>query len=396
MKRYILIIALLMVGVLTHAQKLDLDGFDISDGKVLEATSIKSQGETATCWAFAGISMVESELMRMGKGEVDISEMWIVRNAYFEKALRYVRMHGTVAYRSGGWSGDVFNIIAKYGILPESAYPGKQDGTARHGELSASLKAFLKAVVDNKNGTLSTAWVDGLNGLLDTYLGKVPEKFEYNSKTYTIESFNKEYFINPSDYVVLTSFQCYPENEWVQMEIPDNWGWQNAFNIKFKDFRGLIDNSINKGYTCCIACDITDDNFRKKPGLCVIPTRRTKEIRSEDLGRWPEITPQILRNNRTFAEPMPEREITGELRNQSFLNYYNTDDHLMHVIGMASDQNHTKYYKIKDSAYGKGIKTKGGYRYMSEPYYLYKTITIVMHKSAIPGDIANKMKQNEK
>ncbi len=392
MKRiYLLVAAFLSMGSVASAQTIE--GFDFEDKEVLFATPVKSQGNTSCCWDFAGLSMVESEIYRMTKREVDLSEMWIARHAYYEKAIRYVRMHGKTSYRAGGIVNDVMTIIKKYGVVPEEAYKGLRYGTPKHqhGELVEALRAYCAAVVANKNGTLSTAWIRGLNGILDAYLGKLPKTFEYEGQKYTPQSFTEMLGIDPDAYVGVTSFGCYPYNEWVQFEVPDNWMWNLMFNVELDDLRKMVSHSIKQGYTVAMACDITNLNFKKRPQVALLPARNDKEIRSEDLSRWPSITREVRKNMKTFAEPIPEREVTPERRNSSFLSYFTSDDHAMHIIGFAYDKNGTRYLKIKDSSHKDDKKGIGTLRYMSEPYMLYMSTSFLFRKEAVPAEILEKM-----
>ena len=219
------------------------------DVKTVPVTSVKDQSRSGTCWSFSGMGEVESDLLVRGKGEHDLAEMWIVRNAYFEKAVRYVRMHGSANLGGGGTLNDVVYIIDRYGIVPEEVYPGLRYGTDRHvhGELDAVIKAYVDAVVENPNKSLSTAWQDGLNGILDAYLGPRPEKFAYRGKEYTPKSFAEELGIRSDDYVLLTSFTHHPFYEPFALEIPDNWNAALSYNVTIDDLRRIVDASLEKG-----------------------------------------------------------------------------------------------------------------------------------------------------
>ena len=202
--------------------------FPASHGlKDIPATSVKDQYSSGTCWSFAGIAFLESELLRTGKGEYDLSEMWIARHAYLDKARKYARMHGKAEFSQGGATHDVFNMIREYGIVPDEVYTGLQYGTDnhQHSEVEAVLKCYMKGVVANPNGKLTPAWADGLDGILDAYFGEVPETFVYNGKEYTPQSFAAELGLNMDDYVSFTSFTHHPFYTQFAMEVPDNWAW---------------------------------------------------------------------------------------------------------------------------------------------------------------------------
>ncbi len=371
--------------------------YQFKDLKILGATEVKNQEQSSTCWAFAGISFLESELIRMGKGEHELSEMWIVRNAYLEKAIRYVRLHGVTQFRPGGTAIDVINIVKKYGIVPESVYQGLNYGTSRHnhGELHEALKSYLADIIKNRNGILSTAWLNGFEAILDTYLGELPTSFTYKGKDYTPESFAKELSFNYDNYKVITSFESYPQDKYVQLEFPDNWCWMEAYNVPFKELVDIIDHSIDKGFTVSIAMDITNRNFMRERGIAVVPAVHVNAIRPEDkTGIWEKITnEELLKLNEKNERPGPERRITPVIRGRGFNNYFVTDDHLVHIIGTARDQYGKKYFKIKDSSGKDGIRGKGQYVYASESYLQYYTFSYLVNTESLPSRIVNKMKR---
>ncbi len=373
----IILITLLVFTIHSVVFSQDHKGYQFKEDKVLKATPVRNQENTSTCWCFAGISFLESELYRMDKGNFDLSEMWVVRHAYREKAVRFVRMHGSTAFRSGGTAIDVVNIVKKFGIVPESAYPGLNYGTTQHnhGELHEALKAYIADIIKNRNAILSSAWLNGFEAIIDAYLGKIPEKFVYEGKEYTPESFTKTLNLPLDNYKVITSYTCYPENSYVQLEFPDNWCWISAYNVPFKDFTQIVHNSIDKGYTVAVAMDITDNNFMKERGIAIVPALNVNVIRPEDkTGAWENITnSQLNQINKSKENPGPERLISSETRQRGFDNYFVTDDHMVHIIGTARDQYGKKYFKIKDSSGYKGDRGKGGYVYVSETYFLYKT-----------------------
>ncbi|MFA5712854.1 MAG: C1 family peptidase [Bacteroidales bacterium] len=395
MKKYILS-TLTVLFFLVQLPAQNHKGYQFKDQNILKATPIQNQGETNTCWAFAGISFLESEVLRIKNEEVKLSEMWIVRHAYREKAIRYVRMHGAVAFRAGGIVSDLPAIIEKYGVVTQSAYPGLNYGLTtehRHGELHAALRLYLAEVIKNSNAILSTAWLNGFEGILDAYLGERPKNFEYRAKEYTPQSFAHYLQLPLKDYRAITSFDLYPQNSWVQFEIPDNWRWDSVFNISLDNYEKTILTALQNGYTVGISLDITDANFMKERGIAVVPAPSIASIKKSDkTGQWEKITLAELRKiNATKEVPGPEREISPLIRSRGFANYFITDDHMVHIIGTARDQFGKLYFKIKDSAYRNGVKKNGGYVYISESYLFYKSVAIILHKDAISSDIVKEM-----
>lgn len=393
MKKYNILILLVIVTSTTLFSQ-DHKGYSFKDATVLAATPAVNQGRTSTCWAFGGVSFLESEVSRIKGEEVKLSEMWIVRHAYREKAIRYVRMHGAVAFRAGGMVDDVIDVAKKYGVVPENDYPGLNYGLLnehRHGELHSALRSYLVELIKNSNAILSTAWLEGFEGILDAYLGERPKNIEYRGIEYTPHSFINYLQIPLDDYRVLTSFDLYPEKSTIQMEVPDNWRWATAYNISLPDYEKAIHSAIQNGYSVGISLDITDANFMKARGIAILPATTVNAIKSADkTGQWEKITLTELRKiNATREVPGPERAVTPLMRSRGFANYFITDDHMVHIIGTAKDQFGKLYFKIKDSANSGGVEGKGGYVYVSESYLFYKSVMIVVHKDAIPQNIAS-------
>ena len=256
-------LALLMAGSVEAKKPAKEEGYKFTDLKTVPTTSVKDQFRSGTCWSYSGLSFLENEILRAGGPEMDLSEMWIVRNMYFDKGVKYVRMHGFLNFGEGGAPHDVTECIKKYGIVPEEAYPGLNYGTEKpvFGELSAVLKAYLDAVIEAKNGTLTTAWENGFNALLDAYFGPRPETFTYEGKEYTPKSFAESLPINMEDYVAVGSFTHHPFYEQFVIEVPDNWMWEQIYNVPLEDLMAIVDNALENGYSIEWATE------RKREGL---------------------------------------------------------------------------------------------------------------------------------
>ncbi len=368
-------------------------GYVFTIDKQLKASSVKDQFSSGTCWSFAGCSFLESELLRMGKPEFNLSEMFCVRTAYGDKAIKYIRYHGDCSFGSGGEPHDMLNIIRKYGMVPDEVYSGLNYGEKKHihGEMDEVLKDYLDGVVKNKNGKLTPVWYEGFNGLLDAYLGKYPEKFNFKGKEHTPQSFVKELGINPDDYVCLTSFTHHPYFSKFVIEIPDNWANESAYNLPLDQLVQVCDNAINNGYTVDWAADVSEKGFSWKNGVAIVPEADTLNMNQTEKDKWDKMS-DSERNKQlyTFDKPGKEKVITPEIRQEAFDNYGTTDDHSIHITGIAHDQNGTKYYLVKNSWNVTGNPYKG-YFYASESFLRYKTISIMVHKNAIPKDIAKKL-----
>ena len=347
--------------------------------KKLDATPIKSQDKTGTCWSFSTASFIESEMLRMGKSEVDLSEMFVVRNIYLEKALNYVHRQGKANFSQGSLGHDLLRVIGKYGIVPEEVYSGKLNNESihNHSEMEAVLKAVLDVVITNKNGQLSDKWLHAVNGVLDAYLGKVPENFTYKGKTYTAKTFANEIVgINPADYVEITSYTHYPFYKQFVLDIPDNFSNGLYHNVPMEEMEAITEHALQSGYTVTWDCDVSEKGFSAQNGVAILPEQDWSIMSKEQ-------------QSQVFESPSPEKKVSQALRQQTFEDYSTTDDHLMHITGMAKDQKGNLYYIVKNS-WGR-IGKFDGYLYTSKRDFQLKTVSILVHKNAIPKDIAKKM-----
>lgn len=352
-------------------------------------TSIKNQSSTGTCWCFSALSFFESEIIKAGGPEVDLAEMFVVSHAYADKAEKYVRLHGVLNFGPGSSFGDALYVMKHYGMVPNSEMEGLNYGTDahQHGEMDTVTEAYVKAVVKNPNRKLSTAWKKGFQGILDAYLGERPEKFVVDGKEYTPKTYMESLPINLDDYVDIVSWTHIPYYEETIQEVPDNWRWEKAYNVPLEDMMAIIDNALNNGYTLAWASDVSEKGFTRD-GIGVVPdTEAIKKAAGSDEARWIGADPR--NPGKTVATPGPELTITPEMRQAGYDNYQTTDDHGMHMYGIAKDQNGTKYYIIKNS-WGAAGAYKGIW-YVSESFVKYKTMDILVNKNAIPQDIRTKL-----
>jgi bleomycin hydrolase len=359
----------------------------------IPVTTVKDQHRSGTCWAFAGISFIEAEILRITGRDTDLSEMYIVRHAYEDKASGYVRMHGKSNFGPGGQAHDVTNVIRKAGIVPEAVYPGLSYGEEKHdhGELDAVLKGYLDAVVRKRGGRLTPVWHEAFAAILDVYLGKTPEKFDWDGKTLDPLSFAADLSIDPDSYVELTSYNAYPYYEMVKLEIPDNWSNDYYFNIPLNEFLEVIDHALLNGFTICWDGDVSDRGFSHKHGLAILPEKKLEDLDGTERARWEKLSESEKAGELyTFDKPVNEKQVDEALRREHFDNYTATDDHLMHLTGMVSDQNGTRYYVIKNS-WDDNSNERGGYLYMSEAYLKLNTVAIMVHKSALPPALRKRL-----
>lgn len=369
-------------------------GYLFEDEISLPATPIKNQYRSGTCWSFSGISFLESEMLRIGKPEADLSEMFIVWHTYSEKARKNVRVHGNLNFAAGGAFHDVTNMIREYGIVPESVYDGLEYGEEKHvhGEMDRMLKQIVDAVVENRNRKLSTAWHNAVEETLNSYLGELPQNFEFEGKQYTPQSFARDYVgLNMDDYVEITSYTHHPFYSKFILEVPDNWSWDEVYNVPLEEMSAIIDNALENGYTVAWAADVSEKGFAtSNKGVAVLPAAPSEDMSDAEITRW-ESLPEKEKEKELYQldKPVPEMEVTQEMRQIAFDNYQTTDDHGMHIIGTATDQNGDLFYKVKNS-WGDYNKYDG-YFYASKPYVEYKTMCIMVHKDAIPQNIREKL-----
>ena len=333
----------------------------------IECTEVKSQDRTGTCWSFATASFIESELIRMGYSEVDLSEIFVVRNIYKDKAENYVLRQGKANFSQGSLSHDLIRTINEVGIMPESEYNGLNGEEKHdHSEMEAGLKGFLDAVIEQRK--ISDKWPKAFDAILDAYLGEVPEKFTYDGKEYDAKSFAESFDLKADDYISLTSFSHHPFNEEFILEIPDNYSNGVYYNVELNTLMENIDNALDKGYSIAWDGDVSEKGFNAKKGIAILP----EDAKREDL----------------FESPGEEIEVDQENRQQKFESYSTTDDHLMHIVATAKDQNGTKYYVVKNS-WGE-IGPYEGYIYMSESYVRMKTVAVLLHKDALHEDVGQR------
>ena len=391
-----------MIGVMLLANSLQgqkkkkeeaPEGYNFAIEISLPATSVKDQHRTGTCWSFAATSFLESELLRTGKGEYDLSEMFFVRKAYEMKAEKYVRLHGKGNFSQGGLAMDAMHILKEYGMLPNEAYDGLTIGDSLpvHGEMESVLKGYVDQVIKNPNRKLTPVWKQGFDATLDAYLGEVPQEIAYKGASYTPQSFAAQLGLNADDYVSIGSFTHHPFYKKFLIEIPDNWLWSSINNVPLDEMMAVLDYALENGYTVCWDADVGEKSYDWKRGIALMPSTEIEDLSGLERARWDELSEseqQALFYD--FSTPKKERSISQESRQLMFDNYQTTDDHLMHITGSARDQSGNKYYLVKNSL-GTGNHIYKGYHYVSESYMRAKTIFFMIHKDAVPDSTADKL-----
>jgi bleomycin hydrolase len=330
----------------------------------LPVTPVKSQGNTGTCWSFATTSFLEAEILRKGKGRFDLSEMFFVYYAYKNKATRYLLYHGNNTFSQGGQAHDVLDVVRNHGIVPDQAFPGKQvKGKFQHRELILALHEAVKESNQQKNN-FDASETKKLNLLLEEHLGKIPEQFTMNGERYTPEMFRDSLGIDANDYIELTSYIHHPFYSAFVLELPDNWSHNLYYNVPVDELMQIITHSLKEGYTFCWDGDTSERTFRHKKGYADLPRENSGEI-------------------------------SQKRRQETFYNRETTDDHMMHITGMAKDPDGRIFFKTKNS-WGPKSNNMGGFLYLSEDYVRLKTIAVLVHRNAIPEPIAKKLFPRER
>ena len=391
MRKSVLIAALGLMSLTAVAQDAPKEeGFVFTTVKENPITSIKDQHRSSTCWSFSSLGFLEAELLRMGKGTYDFSEMFVVHHTMVDRAVNYVRYHGDASFSPGGSFYDIIFCLKNYGLVPQEAMPGIMYGDSLpvHTELDAVAGAYTQAIGKGRYSKLTPVWKKGLSAIYDTYLGKCPETFTYQGKEYTPKSFAESLGLNPDDYVSLTSYTHHPFYTQFSIEIQDNWRNALSYNLPLDELMAVMDNAIKTGYTFAWGSDVSEQGFTRD-GIAVMPDAdRASEMTGSDMARWIGLSAADKRKEMT-SKPMPEMEITQEMRQVAFDNWETTDDHGMQIYGIAKDQTDKEYFMVKNS-WGESGKYKGIW-YASKAFVAYKTMNILVHKDALPKDIKKKL-----
>ena len=383
--------ALLCLGVSAFAQQRpapEQPDYQFTTVKAAPITSIKNQASSGTCWAFSAISFLESEAIRLGKitdeaKYPDFSEFYVVSNSYKERAEKFIRLDGKLGFSAGSGAGDVFDVVRNHGIVPNVEMTGMNYGSPlpQQSEMDAVLLNYVQAVSKTR-GTLSTAWKRGFDAVVDEYLGKAPETFTVDGKTYTPASYRDAMKINPDDYVELTSFTHHPFYTWFALEVCDNWRGSQSYNVPIDELMAVLDNALENGYTVCWGADVSHSGFTRN-GLAILVDEQATKAGS-DQEHWvgkEEGKPAPLK----IVESTP----TQESRQIEFDNKTMTDDHGMHIFGIAKDQDGKKYYMVKNSW---GVTGKyDGIWYATEAFVKAQTLDITVHKDVLTKELKKKL-----
>ncbi|MBO4802885.1 MAG: aminopeptidase [Bacteroidaceae bacterium] len=362
--------------------------------KEMPITSVKNQNRSGTCWAYSTLSFFESEILKKTGKTYDLAEMFVCNKDYMERAELTVRMHGDSQFEQGGSAGDVLLIIKNHGIVPEDAMakPGTMigDTLANFNEFFSVMNPFVNAVATNKAKTISNQWKPGLQGILDAYLGKTPESFTYQGQQYTPKTFAASLGLDWNDYVSITSYTHHPFYTSFAVEVQDNWRWDHSYNVPMDEMMRIIDNALDNGYTVAWGGDVSDEGFTRQGLAILYNTKSAEGLTGSDQAKWLKLKAADRKN---FIDSLgvnaPEMIPSQEQRQKDFDGWELTDDHGMHIYGLAKDQNGKEYYMVKNS-WGLTGDYQGIW-YMTKSYIAARTMDFLINKNAIPADIRKKL-----
>ncbi len=388
-KKLIIAAALCLLPGVSFAQTEKKDSTVFTVVKENSITPVKDQNQSGTCWAYSSLGFLESELLRMGKGEHDLCESFLVYHTYMDRADKAIRTHGDVSFSQGGSFYDAIYCLKNYGIVPQDAMPAPGapygDSLFNFNQLSNVTTAYVEAIAKSNAKKINPVWKKDLNCMYENYFGKLPEKFTYKGKEYTPQSYAKSLGLNPDDYVSLTSFTHYPFYSKFIIEVQDNWRWAESYNLPLDEFMEVMDQAVRNGYSFAWGADVSEKGFSRQ-GIATIPdTKVAADKTGSDAARWTGTNGKGV----TPADAKGEKVITQEMRQLGYDNWETTDDHGMIIYGLAKDQNGKEYFMMKNS-WGVFGPYKGLW-YVSKPYVAYKTMNILINKHAIPAKIAKKL-----
>lgn len=394
-----LFVALLAAGISLSAMAddkvviPDSTGFKFTDIKVVKTTPVKDQNKSGTCWCYSTNTFFESEILRKTGKEIHLSEGFVVNHCYMDKAIKYIRMDGKINFAEGGAADDVNYVWEKYGMVPNDVYTGMTNGEKKFdtSELTDALSGYVSVINKNQRKKLTPAWIEGFQGVLNAYMGKMPETFTWEGKTYTPKSFAESLPIKMDDYIGIASFTHHPFYKPFILEVADNWLWYQYQNVPMEELLEIVNNAIDNGYTVAWGADVSEKGFKWRKGYAILPVEKdVPDLKGSDMDRWTQLSDKDREEEKwDIKGPVEEIKVTQELRQQMYDTKETTDDHGMVIMGKAVDQKGNRYFKVQNS--WDTNQLYHGFFYVSEAFFLAKTMDIMVNKAAIPTKIAKKM-----
>lgn len=357
-------------------------------------TSMKDQHRSGTCWDYSTLSFFEDEILKKTGKTYDLCESFVANKNYMDRAVQVVRLHGDCQFAQGGSAYDVLYVLKNYGICPETAMPAPGtlygDSLNNFGEFFSLLSPYVDAVAKSKNSKLSTQWKVGLQGILDAYLGECPEKFKYEGKEYTPQTFAASLGLDWNDYVSITSYTHHPFYTAFPVEVQDNWRNPASWNLPMDEMMRIIDNAVMNGYTVAWGGDVSEPGFTRDGLAYMVDAKKMESLQGSDMAHWLGLSNAKKKSIiDSLGVNVPEATPTQEQRQQRYDNWELTDDHGMVIFGIAKDQNGKEYYMVKNS-WGETGAYKGVW-YMTKNFIAANTMDYLVNKNAIPKDIRKKL-----
>ena len=362
--------------------------------KEIPVTSMKDQNRSGTCWDYSTISFFEAEILKATGKSYDLCESFVANKTYMERAIQVVRYHGDCQFAQGGSAEDVLATMKTHGIVPEGTmpFPGSLYGDSLNNfnEFFSLLEPYVEAISKSSAKKISNQWKVGLQGILDAYLGKCPEEFTFEGKKYTPKSFMASLGINLNDYVSITSYTHHPFYSAFAVEVQDNWRFPLSYNVPMDEMMQIIDNAIDNGYTVAWGGDVSEEGFTRQGLAYAVDSKAAVSLAGSDMAKWLKLDKQKKTNIiDSIGCTVPEIVPTQQLRQDRFDNWELTDDHGMHIYGVAKDQNGKEYYMVKNS-WGETGDYKGTW-YMTKAFIAANTMDFLINKNAIPAEIRKKL-----
>ena len=399
MKKILFLAAMATLSLTANAEKAKTDSVNPNKPvftTIIEnpITSIKNQARSGTCWNYSTLSYFEAEILKKTKKTYDLCEMFVCNKNYMDRAVLKVRMHGDAQFSQGGSAYDVLYVLQNYGICPEEAMPAPGslygDTLNNFNQLFAVMEPYVKAVATKDVKKLNPAWKNGLQGILDAYLGKCPENFKYEGKQYTPKTFAASLGLDWNDYVSITSYTHHPFYTTFPVEVQDNWRQPGSWNLPMDEMAEVIENAVRQGYTVAWGGDVSEDGFTRDGLALLVDTKQTTDLAGSDMAKWLKLSASEKKNKiKELGINVKEETPTQEKRQEEYDNWTLTDDHGMLIYGIAKDQNGREYYMVKNS-WGETGDYKGIW-YMSKNFIVAKTMDFMVNKNAIPAKIRKKL-----
>ena len=332
----------------------------VADFQAAPSLPCLNQNKTLICWSFATCSFVESEMARLKLPRVRLSVMYPAYCQYIEKARRFVQTKGASRFSPGDTFCGVLDVCRQYGALPASVYEKSPAGKAfDQTRLYAELEDCMQEV--KLHGQWDEARVvSRVKKILNRHLGEPPGTFSFNGKTCNPRSFLAEAVRLPwADYIMVTSFESAPFNEFTELKIPDNWRHNtNFFNVPLPVFYDAFKSALRAGFTVAVEMDNSEASYESTGQYCFVPDF-----------------------------DIPAHDINQAAREIRLLNGATTDDHAIHMVGWANVDGED-WFLAKDSWKVAWRDANQGSLFLHSSYVKLKILAFIAHRDGISALMA--------